>query len=106
MWHALAWLYVLNAALVVDCAQNRREPYWYVVLISLGPLGALAYLVANWETITFPVSAASVLRALGRKPVLKRCPRCAKQVDRLHQVEQGRTVHLMCHDCQAEVLAV
>lgn len=57
-------------------------------------------------TLAFPFPAASALRRLGRKPILKQCPRCARDVARLHRVEQGRQVHLLCHDCQAEVLSV
>lgn len=95
MWHALAWLCVLNAALLVDCARHGRPAWWYPVLLALGPVGAAAYVAVHWETITFPLEP-------GRFRRRRRCSRCDRQVDRLHRTGGS----LVCRDCQAEVPAL
>ena len=95
---------VLTLLMLIDCAVNRRELYWFFVLIFLGPLGGLVYLIYYFQSVTFPFKVAQASQGLSiGGNVLKRCPRCFRAVNRLFQVEDGRTVRYICTMCKAEM---
>ncbi|MBT9581877.1 hypothetical protein IV102_00920 [bacterium] len=97
-YYWLLWL-LPTLLLVIDCAKNRRDPVWFFVLGFLGPLGAVAYTVYFWESITFPVPIAQLVRGAG-KQTQKRCPHCGRWVDRLHSMTDGRAQRTICAICR------
>lgn len=99
MW----WLFLPNLLLLVDWARHRRGVGWFFVLAGFGPLGAVAYTVYFWESITFPFPLARTFRSWNQGPVSKRCQRCQQLASRVEWVEDGRTRHLMCAACAVEV---
>lgn len=101
MYRLIFWLPSL--LFLIDWAQNKRALYWAYLLIALGPFGALAYLLYNYESITFPFPIARTLRELGRGRAPKTCPRCLTTVDRLEAVEDARQTHYMCPACAAQL---
>ncbi len=98
------WLFWLPSVLfLVDFAQHKRELYWAYILIALGPLGALAYLLYHYESITFPFPIARTVRQLTQRSVTKTCPRCGQTVKSLESVMDGRQYHTMCAACAADL---
>lgn len=91
------YLWLLNVLLVIDCAINKRNLTWFFIL-TLGPVGALAYLVYFFESITFPFPVARAWRAITQKKVLKPCPRCGV-VSEIKAHQDGRQLHYMCEVC-------
>jgi hypothetical protein len=96
-------LWIPSLLFLVDFARHKRELYWAYILIALGPMGALAYLLYHYETITFPFPIARTFRELGRKPAEKTCPRCLRRVSHLQSVVDGRQSHYMCDACACEL---
>jgi len=94
-----------NLLLAIDCAKNRRELTWFMILGLLGPLGAVAYLTYFWESITFPFPIAQVLRQATQAKTQKRCPHCNKWVDRLYDFQDGRQQRQLCSICRDQLSA-
>lgn len=103
---SMRWLWLLpNLLLLGDWARNRREVQWFFVLALFGPLGAAAYLMYFWESITFPFPLASTVRAWRGGRTAKRCHRCQQLSYHTRLIVDGRSTHLMCNLCAAEVEA-
>jgi len=95
---------ILTILMVIDCAINRRELYWFFILVFLGPLGGIAYLIYHYQYVTFPFRVAQLNFASGGGGSgIRRCPRCFRQVDRLVDYEDGRRVLHLCPMCVAEM---
>lgn len=94
-----------NLLLAVDCAIHRRELTWFFILGCLGPIGAVAYLIYFWESITFPFPLAKVFRAATQSKTQKRCPHCNKWVDQLHTFQDGRQGRQLCSICRDQLAA-
>ena len=97
------FFFLPNLLLAVDCAINRRELTWFFILGFLGPIGAVAYLIYFWESITFPFPLAKALRGAAQSKTQKRCPHCNKWVDRLHAFQDGRQSRQICSICRDQL---
>ena len=91
-------LWLLNVVLVIDWAKNRRPAFWLFALLTLGPLGGLAYLIYYYEEINFPFPLARTLRKAFGKPVKRQCPRCGQHAELVSHLD-GRQHHFMCQTC-------
>ncbi len=96
-------LWIPSILFLVDFARHKRDLYWVYILVALGPLGALAYLLYHYESITFPFPIARTFRSLGQRPVAKTCPRCGQTVMALESIVDGRQSHYMCAACAADL---
>ena len=94
----LSYLWLINVLFIIDCALNRRQLYWFVILVCLGPLGALAYGIYFFNEITFPFPLGKTWRKLTGKKVVRACPRCGI-VSEIKAHQDGRQVHYMCQLC-------
>ena len=103
-WMYFVWI-IPNLLFVIDCAKNRRDPVWFFVLGFLGPLGAIAYGVYFWESITFPLPLAKMARQAGRKTE-RRCPHCGQWVDKLFPYTDGRQQRQLCAGCREQLDSV
>jgi len=95
-------LYILTLLMIIDCAVNRRDLYWFFIIIILGPMGGVVYLIYNFNQVTFPIPM-SQLRALTQGNVAKRCPRCARTVLRLEPYQDARSTLYICGACCVEL---
>lgn len=94
----LPYLWILNLVLLIDWAKNRRPAFWLFALVTLGPLGALAYLIYYYEDINFPIRLAATVRKLSGGEPVRPCPRCGT-VTTLISHTDGRQEHFMCRTC-------
>ncbi|HEY3999982.1 MAG TPA: hypothetical protein VGO93_13995 [Candidatus Xenobia bacterium] len=95
--------FLLTVLMMIDCALNRRDLYWFVILVLLGPFGGLVYLIYHYRSVTFPVNFARLIDGLGQGRALKRCSRCFRSVDRLEPYEDGRSTIYICNMCKSEM---
>lgn len=100
--YAFWFLEVLTVLMVIDCALNRRDLYWFFILIFLGPLGGIAYLVYHWQYVTFPFRVAQI-GARGGYSTIRRCPRCHRPAPQLFPYEDARRTLMLCQMCVAEM---
>jgi hypothetical protein len=99
----LVWaLQVLTVLMLIDCAINKRDLQWFMILIFLGPLGGVVYLVYHWQYVTFPFRVANLASGGGASAV-KRCPRCFKPASRLQDFVDARQTMRLCDNCVAEL---
>lgn len=99
------WIYFLpSLLLVIDCALHRRDPVWFFILGFLGPLGAVGYTIYFWDSITFPVAIASVVRGAGRQ-TQKKCAHCGRWADKLFPFTDGRQQRSLCSICRDQLEA-
>ena len=104
MHYLLSASVVLMVLMLIDCALNRRDLYWFFIIIILGPFGGPAYLLYNWNTVTFPFPVARTFANLKRPGAAgKTCSRCFRRVNRLEPFEDGRSVQYICRMCKAEM---
>lgn len=97
-------LFLPNLLLLGDWLKHRREVSWFFVLAAFGPLGATAYTMYFWDSITFPMRPGDIARRFDG-PGPKRCGRCQQVRSGLEWVEDGRTRHLMCAQCAREIVS-
>lgn len=97
--------FIPTVLFVVDCAKNRRDTVWFFILICLGPLGALAYAIYFWESITFPIPLAKTFRQATAGQKQRKCPHCGRWMDKLYDFEDGRARRLVCSICRDELSA-
>jgi hypothetical protein len=106
----MIWLgYILTILMIVDCAINRRDIYWFVILVILGPLGGFCYLIYHFEHITFPFRVAR-LRDVSRSgralpKAARRCSRCGSVVPRVVPFQDARSILFVCERCNSELEA-
>jgi len=94
---------LLTLLMIIDCAINRRDLYWFFILVILGPLGGLVYLIYHFQSVTFPFKMSGGFSLGFGGGALKRCPRCFRAVNRLLPYEDGRTVRYICTMCKSEM---
>ena len=92
---------VLTIGMSIDCAMNRRDAYWFLILWLLAPIGVVWYMIYFWDQITFPCKIAS-LDLCGCQGALRiaRCPLCQRSGVKLVPFEDGRQVQHICEMCR------
>ncbi|MHB2021003.1 MAG: hypothetical protein ACYCW6_29035 [Candidatus Xenobia bacterium] len=96
-------LEVLSILMLIDCAINRRDLYWFFVVFFLGPFGGIVYLCYHWHSVTFPLAPARLSAGGPQRRGGKVCTRCFQQVNRLEPYQDGRAMHYLCAMCRSEM---
>lgn len=95
---------ILTIFMTIDCAVNKREAYWFVILWMLFPAGAVCYLIYFWETITVPYRVAAGFPRGDLAPSeSRRCSRCQRAGVQLVPCEDGRQTIYICEMCRSEM---
>lgn len=100
-------LYILTLLMIIDCAINRRDLYWFFLLVVLGPLGGVAYLIYHFEHVTFPFRVAQLKYTLsaGGGQTARRCQRCGSLSPHMVRFQDARSILVVCPGCSAELEA-
>ena len=95
---------ILTILMTIDCAINKREPQWFLIMWLLAPIGVTFYMAYFWEQITFPCSIAACHLAV-RLPATetRRCSRCGREGVELVAFDDGRQVQFVCEMCRSEL---
>jgi len=90
--------------MTIDCALNKREIYWFIVLWLLGPFGGIVYLLYFQNQVTFPFRIWSPAGSDNLNATqTRRCFRCQRSGVRLSPCDDGREVHYLCDMCRSEI---
>jgi hypothetical protein len=108
----IIWLYrilflmgfAMTVLMTIDCALNKREVFWFIVLWLLGPFGGIVYLLYFQRQVTFPFVIWSLFDSGSENPTqTRRCSRCQRSGIGLSEYDDGKAVHYICDMCRAEM---
>jgi len=109
---AIIWFYrlllllgfAMTVLMTIDCALNKREVFWFVVLWVLGPFGGIVYLLYFQRQVSFPFAIWSLFDSGSENPTqARRCSRCQRSGIGLSEYDDGKAVHFICDMCRAEM---